>query len=191
MHKMSTNMHKNNTITPEDKNENNLQILSDRDFERENRFSEIISLHSKGLNQTEIAAELKVNQSTISRDIELIKTQARSQLDRFFRNDIFVEFAAYQSGSNQVIKQLWKTVEHCDEPKDRISALKLLSQVYDRRHQRLVEGPDSYLNIKKSGADLDYQDFLDKDAVLKAMDQIQRLDPTFFGGGNSLKKKVK
>lgn len=143
------------------------------------------------MNQSEIAAELKVNQSTISRDMELIRTQARSQLDRFFRNDILMEFSTYQSGSNQVIKELWETIKYCSEPKDRVSALKLLSQVYDKRHQRLVEGPESYLNIKRSEADLDYQDFVDKDPAVKAMDQIQRLDPTlFFGGANSLKRKV-
>ena len=40
------------------------------DIERENRLSNVISLHSNGLNQEEIALELHVDQSTVSRDLQ-------------------------------------------------------------------------------------------------------------------------
>jgi DNA-directed RNA polymerase specialized sigma subunit len=51
------------------------------DIERENRLSKVTSLYSKGLNQEEIALELHVDQSTVSRDLQLIKQEARRQVD--------------------------------------------------------------------------------------------------------------
>ena len=103
-------MNKKNIITFNSNNESNLELLSDEDIDRENRFSKLISLYSKGLNQNEIATELGVNQSTISRDLQLINRQTRSQLDKYFRDDILFEFISYKNGSNEVIKELWEIV---------------------------------------------------------------------------------
>lgn len=55
----------------------NIAIL---DIERENRISKVISLYSKGLNQEEIAQELHMDRSTVSRDLQFIKQEARKQL---------------------------------------------------------------------------------------------------------------
>lgn len=49
------------------------------DIEKENRLSKVISLYSKGLSQEEIAQELHVDQSTVSRDLHFIKHEARKQ----------------------------------------------------------------------------------------------------------------
>ncbi len=65
----------NDTISPK------ITLL---DIERENRLSKILSLFSKGLNQEEIAHELHVDQSTVSRDLQLIKQEARKQVERVF-----------------------------------------------------------------------------------------------------------
>jgi DNA-directed RNA polymerase specialized sigma subunit len=58
------------------------------DIERENRLSKVISLFSKGLNQEEIALELHVDQSTVSRDLHFIKQEARKQVEKYLREDI-------------------------------------------------------------------------------------------------------
>lgn len=44
---------------------------------RENRLSKIISLYSKGLTQSEIAEKMKVNQSTVSRDLQYLQHEAK------------------------------------------------------------------------------------------------------------------
>jgi hypothetical protein len=76
------------------------------DIERENRVSKILSLHSKGLNQEEIALELCVDQSTVSRDLQLIKQEARKQVERYLREDILLEYLRYMAGSNEITRQL-------------------------------------------------------------------------------------
>ena len=96
MHKMSTKTHKNsiekvqynpavdieNEPTKyESSDQKGIPPLPDMEIEKENRLSKIMSLHSKGLNQEEIARKLEVNQSTISRDLKFIKEQAKSQID--------------------------------------------------------------------------------------------------------------
>jgi len=187
-------MHKKNLNTFDGDKESDLEILSDEDIERENRYSKIISLYSKGLNQDEIATQLGVNQSTISRDLQLIKSQTRIQLNKYFRNDILFEFISYLSSSNEVIKELWEIVNTSyDEPKPKINALKLLMQAYEKRHQRVVGGPDTYLKMKKTACDLEYQDFVESDPAAKAMAQFEKLDPNgaLFGVRNSLNKNLK
>jgi DNA-binding transcriptional regulator LsrR (DeoR family) len=62
------------------------------DIERENRLSKVISLYSKGLNQEEIAQELHVDQSTVSRDLQYIKHEARIKIEKYLREDILFEY---------------------------------------------------------------------------------------------------
>ena len=61
------------------------------DTERENRLSKVILLHSKGLNQEEIAQELHVDQSTVSRDLQYIKHEAKIKIEKYLREDILFE----------------------------------------------------------------------------------------------------
>ena len=55
------------------------------DIERENRLSKVISLYSNGLNQEEIAQELHVDQSTVSRDLQYIKNQSKIKIELYLR----------------------------------------------------------------------------------------------------------
>ena len=61
------------------------------DIEKENRFSMVISLYSKGLNQEETAQELHVDQSTVSRDLQYIKHEARIKIEKYLRDDILFD----------------------------------------------------------------------------------------------------
>lgn len=61
------------------------------DIVRENRLAKIISLYSKGLNQEQIAQELDIDQSTVSRDLQSIKEEAAMQIEKYLREDILTE----------------------------------------------------------------------------------------------------
>ena len=81
---MNTTMHKQ-------KNEfQNLKGDSSKIVEEESsiRISQVLSLYSKGFTQTEIAQKLKVNQSTISRDIQEIKKESRNYIENIVCNEI-------------------------------------------------------------------------------------------------------
>ena len=66
----------------------NIQNLPVLDIEKENRLSKITTLYSKGLTQAEIAQELGVDQSTISRDLQFIKQEAKKKIEKYLNEDI-------------------------------------------------------------------------------------------------------
>lgn len=62
------------------------------EIEKQNRLSKVISLYSKGLNQEEIARELYIDQSTVCRDLQYIKHEARINIEKYLREDILFEY---------------------------------------------------------------------------------------------------
>lgn len=148
------------------------------DIERENRLSKVISLFSKGLNQEEIALELHVDQSTVSRDLQFIKQEARKQVEKYLREDILLEYLRYMAGSNEITRKLWGIVQNEKATtKEKTNALSQLMQSYNSRLQTLTSGPESYMNIKKSLSEIDLQRFVDSEPILKARVQQRKLFP--------------
>ena len=89
---------------------NEQQQQSQLDIARENRLSQIISLYSKGLTQSEIAEKMKVNQSTISRDIQYLQQEAKNNIWKYLNEDILFEYLRYIVGNNEISKKLWEIV---------------------------------------------------------------------------------
>ena len=117
---------------------------------RQERQARVLTMHSKGYSQSEIANLLNTNQSTVSRDLDEIRNKARKTLDLYIREEIPNEFQIYISGLNEIIKSLWKIVE--DEKnynittRDKTYVLSLLMQCYTKRIEMLIGGPESKLN---------------------------------------------
>ena len=136
MHKMSTTMHKSvpiNVVTylknnrscskwfKDHKNSQNAKIkenissaaskIAVIDIEKQNRLSKVISLYSNGLNQEEIAQELHIDQSTVSRDLQYIKHEAKIKIEMYLREDILFEYVRYMAGSNEITRHLWEIVQ--------------------------------------------------------------------------------
>jgi predicted transcriptional regulator len=194
MHKMSTTMHKRtpasvvtylkkhrsspNSSADHDSSQNanieeNISYAASKiaviDLEKQNRLSKVISLHSKGLNQEEIAREVNIDQSTVSRDLQYIKHEARIKVEKYLREDILFEYVRFMAGSNEVTRHLWEIVQNSDTTtKEKTNALSYLMQSYNSRLQTLTSGPESYMNIKKSLSEIDLQRLIDSSPALKA-----------------------
>jgi transcriptional regulator with XRE-family HTH domain len=168
---------------------NNIQNLPVLDIEKENRLSRIISLYSKGLTQAEIAQESKVDQSTVSRDLQFIKQEAKKKIEKYLNEDILFEYLRYLAGSNEVTRELWGIVQ--DEKtmtKDKMNALSLLMQSYNKRLEMLIGGPESYMNAKKSVSEIKFQERVDGDPMLKMLSERNKF-PSPFGSGRLFGKK--
>ena len=153
-----------------------LENLSTIDIEKENRLSRIISLLSKGLTQSEIAQELNVDQSTISRDLQLLKQEAKKKIEKYLNEDILFEYLRYIAGSNEVTRHLWEIVQNQKTPtKDKTNALSLLMQFYNKRLELLIGGPESYMKAKKSVSEIKYQEKVDSDPFLKMLSERNKL----------------
>jgi predicted transcriptional regulator len=146
------------------------------DIEKQNRLTKVISLYSKGLNQEEIARELRVDQSTVSRDLQYIKHEARIKIEMYLRKDILFEYVRYMAGSNEITRHLWEIVQDNDTTiREKTNALSCLMQSYNSRLQTLTSGPESYMNIKKSLSEIDLQRLVDSSPVLKAQVNQRKL----------------
>lgn len=188
MHKMTSPLHKKTTSTELSSKATSksslrpaqLENLPNIDVEKENRLSKIISLYSRGQTQSEIAKELGVDQSTISRDFQLLKQEAKRNIEKYLKEDILMEYLRYIAGSNEVTRKLWEIVqdEHITS-KTKISALSLLMQSYNKRLEVLIGGPESYMNAKKSVSEIKFQERVDSDPMLKFMSERNRFRNPF------------
>jgi predicted transcriptional regulator len=152
-------------------------------LERENRLSTILRLHMKGLNQQQIAQELHIDQSTVSRDLHLVQQESKNRVEKYMREDILLEYLRYIVGSNEITQTLWEMVQSKDATrKEKMNAISLLMQMYDSRLQRMTAGPESFLNIKKSLSEMDLQTMVDSNPVLKAHIQQKKLLPKGLSG---------
>jgi hypothetical protein len=135
MHKISLLTHKDSfdDIKPEG--------VIDLELDKEHRLSLILSLHSKGLTQTEIAIKLRINQSTISRDLQLIKQESRRRLQHYLDKDIPFEFLRILKGFDDIIKTTWETIENSQVScKEKYMLLSLLDMVYTKKLQLMIGG---------------------------------------------------
>jgi transcriptional regulator with XRE-family HTH domain len=140
-------------------------------IERENRLSRIISLYSKGLTQSEIASEIGIDQSTVSRELQFIKQEAKKKIEKYLNEDILFEYLRYIAGSNEVTRHLWKLVENEENTKEKMNALSLLMQCYNKRLEMLIGGPESYMNAKKSVSEIKFQEKVDSNPFLKMLNE--------------------
>ena len=198
---MTTIMHKNtqeqlNSETTIDmtgavnRSSSNIQNLPVLDIEKENRLSKVISLNSKGLTQAEIAQELGVDQSTVSRDLQFIKQEAKKKIEKYLNEDILFEYLRYIAGSNEVTRKLWEMVQ--DEnitTKDKTNALSLLMQSYNKRLEILIGGPESYMDAKKSISEIKFQERVESNPVLTMLSERNRFSSPFSNNGSLFGKK--
>src|SRR5215216_5997557 len=199
---MTSLMHKNtqeqlnskmttDRISAVNQGNSNIQNLPVLDIEKENRLSRIISLYSKGLTQAEIAQELGVDQSTVSRDLQFIKQEAKKKIEKYLNEDILFEYLRYIAGSNEVTRKLWEIVQ--DEnitTKDKTNPLSLLIQSYNKRLEILIGGPESYMNAKKSVSEIKFQERVESNPVLTMLSERNRFSSPFSNGSLFGKKKI-
>jgi hypothetical protein len=171
-------------------NNSDIQNLHVLNIEKENRLSKVISLYSKGQSQAEIAQELNVDQSTVSRDLQFIKQEAKKKIEKYLNEDILFEYLRYIAGSNEVTRKLWEIVQNeRTMTKDKMNALSMLMQSYNKRLEALNGGPESYMNAKKSVSEIKFQERVDGDPMLKMLSERNRFPSPFGKSSGSLGKK--
>ena len=164
-----------------------VENLAPIDIEKENRLARIISLFGKGLTQSEIAQEIGVDQSTISRDMQFIKQEAKKKIEKYLNEDILFEYLRYIAGSNEVTRHLWGIVQNQrTSNKDKNNALSLLMQSYNKRLELLIGGPESYLKAKKSFSEIKTRENEDQFPLSKMLSDE---NISSFGFGSALGKK--
>jgi IS30 family transposase len=105
------------------------------------RQSKVIEYMSKGFNNTEIAAKLQVHKATIGRDIRHVMEHVYSQREDWGKQ-VFEENQRMLFGLTELLKKLWEIIDEKDtDSKERLQAISLLMQCYDKRLEAITNKP--------------------------------------------------
>ncbi len=114
-------------------------------FRIEERRRKVTSLLAQSMTEKEIAHELNVDQSTISRDIKVLK-----QMSQQFVYDLAYCYKQCINGIEEVKRKAWEIYRSNDDSltlKDRLLALKLAKECDEVKFALFKDGP-SVLNVK-------------------------------------------
>ena len=89
-----------------------MQLLSSKmqQLQIEWRKAKVLELSSQGYNQIEIATNLEVDRSIVSRDIAYLKQKAHENLKTHIQDKLPEEYQNCMTGINQVLKICWEIV---------------------------------------------------------------------------------
>lgn len=99
---------------------------------------------SQSITEIEIARRLKVDQSTVSRDVKQIKKESQRVIQNIAKETLPFEFGRCLSSLGRVSKECWNIFEDSSEKwtnKDKINALKLIKETERTRFEVLLHGP--------------------------------------------------
>ncbi|HEU4823512.1 MAG TPA: HTH domain-containing protein [Nitrososphaeraceae archaeon] len=127
MHKMNLNMHT---------------------FRIEERRRKVASLLAQSMTEEEIAQQLDVNQSTISRDIKVLKQMSHQFVYDLAKSDLAYCYKQCIDGIEEVKRKAWSMFKNeLSNPKDKLVALKLIKECDEAKFALFKDGP-SVLKVK-------------------------------------------
>jgi DNA-binding transcriptional ArsR family regulator len=117
-------------------------------FKIEERRRQVASLLSKSVTETQIAKQLSVDQSTISRDVKVLKAMSQQFVYDLAKSDLAYYYKQSIDGIEEAKKESWRIFHDDMVPvREKLLALKIIIQSNEVRFKLLSEGP-SVLAIK-------------------------------------------
>jgi hypothetical protein len=114
----------------------------------EERRRQVSKLIARSLTETEIAKELDVNQSTISRDVKVLKQMSNRFVFDLAKSDLAFYYLQCLEGIDQVKKEAWYVLKDKQlEPREKLYALKLIKECNESNFSLLKDGP-SIMNVQ-------------------------------------------
>ena len=119
-------------------------------FKIEERRRKVASFLAQSFTETEIAKELDVDQSTISRDVKALKELSQKFVYNLAKSDLAYYYKQCIDGIEEAKREAWKIYHNNNNEvsvKEKLSALKLIVESNEARFKLLSEGP-SILAVK-------------------------------------------
>ena len=123
---------------------------SAHNFKIEERRRKVASLLAQSMTESEIAQELGVDQSTISRDVKALKLLSQQFVYDLAKSDLSYYYKQSIDGIEEAKREAWRIYRNNNievSVKEKLSALKLIVESNEARFKLLSEGP-SILAIK-------------------------------------------
>jgi IS30 family transposase len=94
------------------------------------------------MTESEIAQQLNVNQSTISRDIKQLRQLSQKFVYDLAKSDLAYYYKQCIDGITEANKECWRIYQDDEVPlKERLAALKIIIQANESKFKLLTEGP--------------------------------------------------
>jgi IS30 family transposase len=113
----------------------------------ETRRNKVMSLLAKCISEEEIAKLLGVDQTTISRDIKVLKVSAQKWVYDLARSDLAYVYKQSIDGINEVTKEAWKIYNESINMKVKLQALAEIRECNQSVFNLFNQGP-SIMNVK-------------------------------------------
>jgi IS30 family transposase len=106
------------------------------------RRKQVASLLSRSVSETEIARKLGVDQSTISRDVKVLKASCQQFVYDLAKSELAYYYKQSIDGIEEVKKESWKIYSDDKvQVREKLLALKIIIQSDETRFRLLSEGP--------------------------------------------------
>ena len=104
---------------------------------------------AQSMTETEIAGQLQVDQSTISRDIKALKEMSQQFVFDLAKSDLAYYYKQCINGIEEVRRKTWEMLRDNEPltPKDKLLALRLIKECDEGKFALFKDGP-SIMNVK-------------------------------------------
>jgi transcriptional antiterminator len=117
-------------------------------FRIDERRRKVTSLLAQSMTESEIAQELNVDQSTISRDVKALKELSQQFVYDLAKSDLAYYYKQCINGIEEVKREAWEMFRSNSlNEKDKLSALKLIKECDESKFALFKDGP-SILSLK-------------------------------------------
>ena len=109
-----------------------------------------------------------------------MQQEAKKTIWKYLNEDILFEYLRYIVGNNEISTKLWEIVQ--DEntsAKDKTNALSLFNQSYTKRLEILMNGVESFKDVKKNISEIKEIEMIEKDPYLKLSSKLAQLQNPF------------
>ena len=89
----------------------------------------------------EIAKELNVDHSTVSRDIKYLTAESQNYLNSLAKETLPFMYQTSISGITNILKECWNIYESTDNNFQKVAALKLAKECHEAVFKLVDEGP--------------------------------------------------
>jgi len=102
----------------------------------------VASLVARARTESEIAQQLNVNQSTISRDVKILRQLSQQFIYHLAKSDLAYYYKQCIDGIAEANKEAWRIYQDDEVPlKEKLAALKIIIQANESKFKLLTEGP--------------------------------------------------
>src|SRR5215211_6639092 len=121
---------------------------SAHNFKIEERRRKVASLLAQSMTESEIAKQLNVDQSTISRDVKALKQLSQQFIYDLAKSDLAYYYKQCLNGIEEAKRKAWEIFRNNSlSEKDKLSALKIIKECDESKFALFKDGP-SVLNVK-------------------------------------------